>query len=78
MLAHGHTGVEQTLLGDGGFCQMRKILPEVAGGSEFLAMFLHGKSFADFPYLDDTVKPMLDDLVWWANTLKAGREKKAA
>jgi NAD(P)H-dependent FMN reductase len=68
--------------------QLRLVLAELqvaslrhavhVGGSEFLAMFLHGKSFADFPYLDDTVKPMLDDLVWWANTLKAGREKKAA
>jgi hypothetical protein len=28
---------------------------------------------ADYPYLDDYVKPMLDELVWWANTLKAGR-----
>jgi hypothetical protein len=28
---------------------------------------------ADYPYLDDYAKPMLDELVWWANTLKEGR-----
>jgi hypothetical protein len=32
-----------------------------------------GKSMADYPYLDDYAKPMLDELVWWANTLKKGR-----
>jgi NAD(P)H-dependent FMN reductase len=68
--------------------QLRLVLAELqvaslrhavhVGGSEFIAMFLQGKTFADFPYLDDTVKPMLDDLVWWTNTLKAGREQKAA
>jgi NAD(P)H-dependent FMN reductase len=68
--------------------QLRLVLSELqvaplrhavhVGGSEFLAMFLQGKTFAEFPYLDDTVKPMLDDLVWWANALKAGRERKAA
>jgi NAD(P)H-dependent FMN reductase len=68
--------------------QLRLVLAELqvaslrhavhVGGSEFIAMFLQGKTFADFPYLDDTVKPMLDDLVWWANTLKAGRERDKA
>jgi NAD(P)H-dependent FMN reductase len=68
--------------------QLRLVLSELqvaplrhavhVGGSEFLAMFLQGKTFAEFPYLDDTVKPMLDDLVWWANTLKAGREHDKA
>jgi NAD(P)H-dependent FMN reductase len=48
------------------------------GGSEFIAMYLQGKTFAEFPYLDDTVKPMLDDLIWWTNTLKAGRERAKA
>jgi pyruvate,water dikinase len=36
-LAHAYAGVEQTLLGDGLFCQIRKILPGVAGGGVFLA-----------------------------------------
>lgn len=68
--------------------QLRLVLAELqvatlkhavhVGGSEFIAMFLHGKTFAEFPYLDDTVKPMLDDLVWWTNTLKAGRDRAKA
>jgi len=68
--------------------QLRLVLAELqvasvrhavhVGGSEFIAMFLQGKTFADFPHLDDTVKPMLDDLVWWTNALKAAREQKAA
>jgi NAD(P)H-dependent FMN reductase len=68
--------------------QLRLVLAELqvatlrhavhVGGSEFIGMFLQGKTFADFPYLNDTVKPMLDDLVWWANTLKAGRERTKA
>jgi pyruvate,water dikinase len=36
-LAHAHAGVEQTLLGDGDFRQVRSKLPGVAGGREFLA-----------------------------------------
>jgi NAD(P)H-dependent FMN reductase len=68
--------------------QLRLVLAELqvatlkhavhVGGSEFLAMFLQGKTFAEFPYLDDTVKPMLDDIVWWTNTLKAGRDRAKA
>jgi hypothetical protein len=68
--------------------QLRLVLAELqvatlkhavhVGGSEFIAMYLQGKTFAEFPYLDDTVKPMLDDLIWWTNTLKAGRERAKA
>jgi NAD(P)H-dependent FMN reductase len=43
------------------------------GMIEMMGMMREGKSMADYPYLDDYVKPMLDELVWWANTLKAGR-----
>jgi hypothetical protein len=28
---------------------------------------------ADYPYLDDYARRMLDEIVWWANTLKEGR-----
>jgi hypothetical protein len=31
------------------------------------------KDFADFPYLGDAAKLMLDDLVWWAGALKTAR-----
>lgn len=68
--------------------QLRLILAEmqVAGlkhavhisGSEFLGMLREGKDFSDYPYLADTVAPMLDHLVWWARTLKAGREGSGA
>jgi NAD(P)H-dependent FMN reductase len=48
------------------------------GMTEFGGMLMHGKTFADFPYLDDTAKQMLTDLVWWTNTLKAGRDETLA
>jgi hypothetical protein len=28
---------------------------------------------ADYPYLDDSAKRMLDQIIWWAYTLKQGR-----
>lgn len=43
------------------------------GMVEMIGMQREGKSMADYPYLDDSAKPMLDELVWWANTLKEGR-----
>jgi NAD(P)H-dependent FMN reductase len=43
------------------------------GMVEMLGMLREGKSMADYPYLDDFAKRMLDEIVWWANTLKAGR-----
>jgi hypothetical protein len=36
-------------------------------------MLREGKSMADYPYLDDSAKRVLDEIVWWANTLKQGR-----
>jgi pyruvate,water dikinase len=36
-LAHSHAGVEQALLGDDDFNQLRRTLPSTAGGTEFLA-----------------------------------------
>jgi len=44
------------------------------GMIEMIGMLREGKTMADYPYLDDTAVKMLDDLVWWANTLRAGRE----
>jgi NAD(P)H-dependent FMN reductase len=43
------------------------------GMVEMLGMLREGKSMADYPYLDDFAKRMLDEIVWWANTLKEGR-----
>jgi hypothetical protein len=30
---------------------------------------------ADYPFHDDFAKRMLDELVWWANTLREGRSR---
>ena len=43
----------------------------------FLGMMRDGKDFADYPYLAPTVVTMLDELAWYAQTLKAGREQEA-
>jgi hypothetical protein len=42
-----------------------------------LGMLREGKTMADYPYLDELAKPMLDELAWWTKTLKAGREATA-
>jgi NAD(P)H-dependent FMN reductase len=44
------------------------------GRTEMLGMLREGKKMADYPYLDELAKPMLDELSWWMKTLKAGRE----
>jgi NAD(P)H-dependent FMN reductase len=43
------------------------------GMVEMIGMLREGKSMADYPHLDDFAKRMLDEIVWWANTLKEGR-----
>jgi NAD(P)H-dependent FMN reductase len=43
------------------------------GMTEMIGMQREGKSMADFPYLVDYARRMLDELVWWTNTLKEGR-----
>jgi NAD(P)H-dependent FMN reductase len=63
--------------------QLRLILAELQvaslrhavhiGYAEFVGMLTQGKTFADYPYLDANAEKMLGDLVWWANTLRAGR-----
>ncbi|HEY4222191.1 MAG TPA: NAD(P)H-dependent oxidoreductase [Myxococcota bacterium] len=40
---------------------------------QFVAMLMHGKSFADFPQLDQSADTMLSELVWWAAALKNAR-----
>ena len=40
----------------------------------FLGMMRDGKDFADYPYLAPTVETMLEELTWYAQTLKAGRQ----
>ncbi len=43
------------------------------GMTEFVGMLMQGKTFADYPYLDETATRMLDDLAWWTDALKAAR-----
>jgi NAD(P)H-dependent FMN reductase len=43
------------------------------GYAEFVGMLMQGKTFADYPYLEQAAVKMLDDLAWWAATLRAGR-----
>lgn len=47
------------------------------GMVEFLGILREGRTIADYPHLEKTAIPALDDLVWWARTLKAGRETTA-
>jgi hypothetical protein len=42
-----------------------------------VGLLREGKSFADYPYLAPTVTVMLDELAWYAKTLKAGRDTDA-
>jgi NAD(P)H-dependent FMN reductase len=45
------------------------------GGTELMGMLQGGKTFADYPYLDQSVGPVLDELSWWTHSLKAARDK---
>ena len=47
------------------------------GGSDFMGIWMQGKTIADFPYYVDNANTMLEELTWWASTLKEGREKAA-
>ena len=42
-----------------------------------IGMLRDGKDFGDYPYLEPTVTPMLDELTWYTRALKAGREEEA-
>jgi NAD(P)H-dependent FMN reductase len=43
------------------------------GYTELVGMLRDGKTFADYPHLEPSAVKMLDDLVWWTNTLRVGR-----
>lgn len=44
---------------------------------ELMGMLQGGKTFADYPYLDNSVGPVLDEMSWWATALKTARETKS-
>jgi NAD(P)H-dependent FMN reductase len=45
------------------------------GGGEMIGIVRQGKSMADYPYLADSTAPMLNEIVWWSDALKAARDK---
>lgn len=47
----------------------------IMGRAEFMEMLLNGKTFSDFPHLEQAAETLLDDLIWWAATLRAGRSR---
>lgn len=47
------------------------------GMEPMLGLMREGKELTDFPYLDPTVVTMLDELAWYAKTLKDARESAA-
>jgi NAD(P)H-dependent FMN reductase len=47
------------------------------GMEPMIGLMRDGKDFADFPHLAPTVVTMLDELAWFATTLKAARAQEA-
>lgn len=47
------------------------------GMVEFLGIWQQGKSFDDFPHLAQSASGLLDELAWWAKTLKSARAVSA-
>ena len=45
------------------------------GTGEMIGIVRQGKSMADYPYLADSTAPMLNEIVWWSDALKAARDK---
>jgi NAD(P)H-dependent FMN reductase len=45
------------------------------GREQFMGMLLDGKTFADFTLLERAGDAMLSELIWWAEALRAGRER---
>jgi hypothetical protein len=46
-------------------------------GADFMAVWKDGKEITELSYLQQNATDMLDQLVWWANALKAARERTA-
>jgi NAD(P)H-dependent FMN reductase len=47
------------------------------GMVEFLGIWQQGKTFDDFPHLAQSASGLLDELAWWAKTLKGARATTA-
>jgi NAD(P)H-dependent FMN reductase len=48
------------------------------GGGDFVAMLMQDKTFADLPHLEQSARAMLDELAWWAQSLKRARATELA
>jgi len=48
------------------------------GGTDFIGMLMHGKTFSDSPHLEPAAHAMLDELAWWVQALKAARAVAAS
>ena len=44
------------------------------GMVEFLGVWQQGKTFDDFPHLAQAAAGLLDDIAWWARSLRAARD----
>lgn len=76
-VAYGNAG------GARGVEQLRLILVELQvaplrsavhiGRPEFMEILVHGKTFADFAHLEHAANVLLDEVIWWARALRAGR-----
>lgn len=40
----------------------------------FLGILMHGKSLDDYDYLVQSRNALFDEITWWGETLKRGRE----
>ena len=64
--------------------QLRLILAELQiaslkhtvhiNANEFMGVLMQGKSLGDYDYLGASATMMLDNLVWWADALRQGRD----
>lgn len=45
-------------------------------GADFFGVWQGGQSLESLTHLESGVQALLDELTWWTNTLKAGREEK--
>ncbi|MCC8964287.1 NAD(P)H-dependent oxidoreductase [Bradyrhizobium sp. Pear76] len=45
---------------------------------EFLGIWQQGKTFDDYPHLDQAATGLLDDIAWWSRVLKVAREVDAS
>ena len=52
--------------------------PDALSRLDLFQILREGKTMADFPYLVEPAGKMLDEITWWAKTLRAGREAEAA